>query len=146
MFSPPRRQRYLGGLGLSFAALIFAPPLSTLLAYGIAATFITTAIGASIVAARSSVPFAIAGPDPTTVAVTATLVTALMARFAAEGAPDDLLAPVIIIMALAAALTGLLARSGTRGRRHSVHPLSRHRRISRCDRLLDGERGGAHDH
>ena len=108
MFSPPRRQRYLGGLGLSFAALIFAPPLSTLLAYGIAATFITTAIGASIVAARSSVPFAIAGPDPTTVAVTATLVTALMARFAAEGAPDDLLAPVIIIMALAAALTGLL--------------------------------------
>lgn len=94
--------------GLSFAALIFAPPLSTLLAYGIAATFITTAISASIVAARSSVPFAIAGPDPTTVAVTATLVTALMARFAAEGAPDDLLAPVIIIMALAAALTGLL--------------------------------------
>jgi SulP family sulfate permease len=31
-----------------------------------------------------------------------------MARFAAEGAPDDLLAPVIIIIALAAALTGLL--------------------------------------
>jgi hypothetical protein len=29
-----------------------------------------------------------------------------MARFAAEGAPDDLLAPVIIIIALAAALTG----------------------------------------
>ena len=47
--------------GLSFAALIFAPPLSTLLAYGIAATFITTAISASIVAARSSVPFAISG-------------------------------------------------------------------------------------
>lgn len=94
--------------GLSFAALIFAPPLSTWLAYGIAATFITTAISASIVAARSSVPFAIAGPDPTTVAVTTTLVTALMARFAAEGAPDDLLAPVIIIIALAAALTGLL--------------------------------------
>ncbi len=51
--------------GLSFAALIFAPPLNTWLAYGIAATFITTAIGAAIVAVRSSVPFAIAGPDPT---------------------------------------------------------------------------------
>jgi SulP family sulfate permease len=51
--------------GLCFAALIFAPPLSTWFAYGIAATFITTAISASIVAARSSVPFAIAGPDPT---------------------------------------------------------------------------------
>jgi hypothetical protein len=29
--------------GLSFAALIFAPPLNTWLAYGIAATFITSA-------------------------------------------------------------------------------------------------------
>jgi len=94
--------------GLSFAALLFAPPLNTWLAYGIAATFITTAIGAAIVAARSSIPFAIAGPDPTTVAVTATLVTALMTRFGAEGAPDDLLAPVVIIMALAAALSGIL--------------------------------------
>jgi sulfate permease, SulP family len=94
--------------GLSFAALIFAPPLSTWLAYGLAATFITTAVSGAIVAARSSIPFAIAGPDPTTVAVTATLVTALLARFAKEGAPDDLLAPVVIIMALSAALSGIL--------------------------------------
>ena len=94
--------------GLSFAALIFAPPLSTWIAYGLAATFITTAVSGSIVAARSSIPFAIAGPDPTTVAVTATLVTALLARFAKEGAPDDLLAPVIIIMALSASLSGIL--------------------------------------
>ncbi len=94
--------------GLSFAALIFAPPLNTWLAYGIAATFITSAVTAAIVAARSSLPFAIAGPDPTTVAVTATLVTALMARLAEQGLPDDLLAPVAIIMALSAALTGVL--------------------------------------
>ena len=94
--------------GLSFAALIFAPPLNTWLAYGIAATFITSAVTAAIVAARSSLPFAIAGPDPTTVAVTATLVSALMARLADQGLPDDLLAPVAIIMALSAALTGVL--------------------------------------
>jgi len=94
--------------GLSFAALIFAPPLSTWLAYGIAATFITSAATAAIVALRSSLPFAIAGPDPTTVAVTATLVSALMARLAAQGLPDDLLAPVAIIMAVSAALTGIL--------------------------------------
>ncbi len=94
--------------GLSFAALIFAPPLNTWLAYGIAATFMTMAVGAAVVAARSSLPFAVAGPDPTTVAVTATLVSALMARFAADGAPDDLLAPVMIVMALAAALSGIL--------------------------------------
>ena len=85
--------------GLSFAALIFAPPLNTWLAYGIAATFITSAVTAAIVAARSSLPFAIVGPDPTTVAVTATLVSALVARLTAQGLPDDLLAPVAIIMA-----------------------------------------------
>ncbi|MGZ8416073.1 MAG: hypothetical protein ACXWVQ_03660 [Methyloceanibacter sp.] len=49
--------------GLSFAALIFAPPLNTWLAYGIAATFITSAVTAAIVAARSSLPFA--SPDRT---------------------------------------------------------------------------------
>ena len=48
--------------GLSFAALIFAPPLVPWIAYGIAATFLTTAISAAFVAARSSLPFAIAGP------------------------------------------------------------------------------------
>jgi uncharacterized ion transporter superfamily protein YfcC len=63
-FRRPRRHVISVAYGLSFAALIFAPPLSTWFAYGIAATFITTAISASIVAARSSVPFAIAGPDP----------------------------------------------------------------------------------
>lgn len=94
--------------GLSFAALIFAPPLNTWLAYGIAATFITSAVTASILALRSSLPFAIAGPDPTTVAVTATLVSALVARLTEQGLPDDLLAPVAIIMALSAALTGIL--------------------------------------
>ena len=57
---------------------------------------------------RSSLPFAIAGPDGATVAVTATLVVALLGRLSAEGAPDDLLAPVMIVMGLSAALTGLL--------------------------------------
>jgi sulfate permease, SulP family len=94
--------------GLSFAALIFAPPLNAWLAYGIAATFVTSAVTAAIVAVRSSLPFAIAGPDPTTVAVTATLVGALMARLAGQGLPDDILAPVAIVLALSAVLTGIL--------------------------------------
>src|SRR5215468_7906686 len=50
--------------GLSFAALIFSASLHTWLAYGIAATFITTAISAAFVAARSSLPFAVAAPQP----------------------------------------------------------------------------------
>jgi MFS superfamily sulfate permease-like transporter len=66
--------------GLSFAALIFAPPLTPWIAYGIAATFVTTTISAAIVAVRSSFPFAIAGPDGATAAVTASLVAALSQR------------------------------------------------------------------
>lgn len=93
--------------GLSFAALIFTPPLTPWIAYGIAATFLTLAVSTAIVALRSSLPFAIGGPDPT-VAVQATLVAALAARLSEEGAPGDLIAPVMIVMGLAAALTGLL--------------------------------------
>jgi SulP family sulfate permease len=43
--------------GLSFAALIFSASLHTWLAYGLAATFITTAISASFVAERRFASF-----------------------------------------------------------------------------------------
>jgi sulfate permease, SulP family len=94
--------------GLSFAALIFAAPLHTWLAYGIAATFITTAISASFLAARSSLPFAIAAPDGATAAVTATLAATVAERLIEMGPPDDLLAPIMIVVALATLLTGIL--------------------------------------
>ena len=94
--------------GLSFATLIFAPPLNPWLAYGIAATFITSAIGAAFVAVRSSIPFAIAAPDGATSAVTATLAATVAERLIENGPPDDLLAPVMIVLALAMALTGVL--------------------------------------
>jgi SulP family sulfate permease len=94
--------------GLSFAALIFAPPLNTWLAYGLAATFIASAIGAAFVAIRSSLPFAIAAPDGATSAVTATLASTVAERLIAIGPPDDLLAPVMIVVALSTALTGIL--------------------------------------
>jgi SulP family sulfate permease len=94
--------------GLSFAALIFASPLHTWLAYGIAATFIASAISAAFVAARSSLPFAIAAPDGATAAVTATLAATVAERLIAMGTPHDLLAPVMIVVALSAALTGIL--------------------------------------
>ena len=94
--------------GLSFAALIFSASLHTWLAYGIAATFMTTAIAASFVAARSSLPFAIAAPDGATAAVTATLAAKVAQRLIEMGPPDDLLAPVMIVLALATLLTGIL--------------------------------------
>jgi len=93
--------------GLSFAALIFAPPLTPWIACGIAATFLTSAVAAAIVSARSSLPFAIGGPDGATAAITASLIGALVERLIAGGAPDDLLAPVMIVMALSAVLTGI---------------------------------------
>ena len=90
----------------SFASLIFAPSLSPWLANRVVATFLTMAISAAVMSARSSLPFVIAGPDGATSAVTAALVAALLQRLREEGAPDDLLAPVMIVVALATAITG----------------------------------------
>src|SRR5262249_39291898 len=80
---------------LSYAALIFSGPLANWLSYGIAVTFLSAAVAASVVAWRSSFPFAIAGPDSSTSAVTATLAAAMTARLAAEGS-SYLLEPALI--------------------------------------------------
>ena len=95
--------------GLSFAALMFSGPLAPWLGYGIAATFLTSAVGAAIVAMRSSLPFTIGGPDSSTSAVMATLVATLLHQLAGAGvAGEQLVVPALIAMALGAALTGLL--------------------------------------
>jgi sulfate permease, SulP family len=95
--------------GLSFAALIFSGPLAPWLGYGIAATFLTSAVGASLVAMRSSLPFSIGGPDSSTSAVTATLVATLLHQLAGGGAAgEQLVVPALIAMALGAVLTALL--------------------------------------
>jgi SulP family sulfate permease len=93
---------------LSFASLIFAPPLSPWLASGVVATFLTMAVSAAIMASWSSFRFVIAGPDGATSAVTAALVAALLERVIDVGAPDDLLAPVMIVVALGTMMTGVL--------------------------------------
>ena len=93
---------------LSYAALIFSGPLTPYLAYGIAATFITAAIGGIVMALRSSLPFALASPDALTSAVTAALVATLAGRLAAEGAGEHLLASTLIVLSLSSALTGLV--------------------------------------
>ncbi len=93
--------------GLSYAALIFSGPLASHLSTGIVTTFVSAALAAGIVGMRSSIPFAIAGPDTSTSAVMATLVAAMVARLAAEGRAD-LLPPVTVLIALATAATGVL--------------------------------------
>jgi sulfate permease, SulP family len=93
---------------VSYAAFIFSGPLAPWLGYGIAATFISTAIGASVVALRSSLPFTIAGPDSSTSVVTATLVAAFVEWLVANGAADHVLAPTLFLLALSSALVGIL--------------------------------------
>jgi SulP family sulfate permease len=92
---------------LSYAALIFAGPLKPWLAYGIAMTFLSAATAAVVVALRSSLPFAIAGPDASTSAVMAALVAVMSQHLIASGS-SDLLAPILVVMVMGTAITGLL--------------------------------------
>jgi SulP family sulfate permease len=94
--------------GLTFANLIFSGPLKPWSGYGLAATFITMTICAAFMAMRSSLPFVIAGPDGATAAITASLVSALLATLDEIGPPDDLLAPTMILIALSTAMTGII--------------------------------------
>jgi sulfate permease, SulP family len=93
---------------LSFAALIFSGPLAPRLSYGITVTFLSAAVSGFVVALRSSLPFALAGPDSATSAVTASLAAALVVRLQAQGTTDHLLGPALVVMALGSALAGVL--------------------------------------
>ncbi len=92
---------------LSYAALIFSGPLQDSLSYGIAITFMSAAVGGAIVAIRSSLPFAVAGPDSSISVVIAALVATVIQRPVAAG-NTELLMPAVIAIALASAVTGLL--------------------------------------
>jgi SulP family sulfate permease len=91
---------------LSYAALIFSGPLERFLSYGIAITFISAAVGGAIVALRSSLPFAVAGPDSSISVVIAALVATLLQRLVADSG-IGILPPAIIAISLGTAFTGL---------------------------------------
>jgi SulP family sulfate permease len=93
--------------GLSYALLIFAGPLAPYLSYGVASTFITSAILAGVIAAGSSLPFAISGPESSTAAMTGILASSLVEHIVAADPSAPLLAPVLITLALATILTGI---------------------------------------
>jgi SulP family sulfate permease len=92
---------------LSYAALIFAGPLKQWLSYGVAMTFLSAAVAAAVIALRSSLPFAIGGPETSTSAVVAALVAVMAQHLVASGS-TDLLGPVLTLMVLATAVTGLV--------------------------------------
>ena len=94
--------------GLSYALLIFAGPLAPYLSYGVAATFISSAVIATVIALGSSLPFAIAGPESSTAAMTGILASSLVERMTAADPSAPLLAPVLITLGLATIATGIV--------------------------------------
>jgi sulfate permease, SulP family len=94
--------------GLSYSLLIFAGPLAPYLSYGVAATFMSSAILAATIALGSSLPFAIAGPESSTAAMTAILASSLVERMAAADPTAPLLAPVLLTLASTTIVTGIV--------------------------------------
>jgi SulP family sulfate permease len=93
--------------GLSYSLLIFTGPLAPFLSYGVAATFISSAVLAAVIALGSSLRFAVAGPDSTTAAMTGILASSLVERVIAADPNLPLLAPVLITLSLSAIVTGI---------------------------------------
>ena len=93
--------------GLSYSLLIFNGQLAPFLSYGVAATFISSAVLATVIALGSSLRFAVAGPDSTTAAMTGILASSLVERVIAADPNLPLLAPVLITLSLSAIVTGI---------------------------------------
>jgi sulfate permease, SulP family len=93
--------------GLSYALLIFSGPLAPYLSYGVAATFISSAVLAAVIGTGSSLPFAIAGPESSTAAMTGILASSMAERIMATDPSAPLLAPVLLTLALATVATGV---------------------------------------
>jgi sulfate permease, SulP family len=94
--------------GLSYSLLIFAGPLAPYLSYGVAVTFISSAVLATVIALGSSLPFAVAGPESSTAAVTGILASSLVERMAVADTTIPQLAPVLITLGLSTIITGIV--------------------------------------
>jgi SulP family sulfate permease len=94
--------------GLSYSLLIFGGPLAPYLSYGVAATFISSAVLAAVIALGSSLPFAIGGPDSSTAAMTGVLASSLVERITATDPSAPLLGPVLLTLAATTIVTGIV--------------------------------------
>lgn len=94
--------------GLSYSLLIFGGPLSPYLSYGVAATFIASAILAGVIAVGSSLPFAISGPESSTAAMTGILASSMVERMLAVDPSAPVLPAVLITLAVTTILTGVV--------------------------------------
>ncbi len=73
-----------------------------------ASTFIASAVLATVLALGSSLPFAIAGPESSTAAVSAILTSTLVERMTAADPSAPLLVPVLITLGLSTIVTGIV--------------------------------------
>jgi sulfate permease, SulP family len=94
--------------GLSYSLLIFGGPLAPYLSYGVAAIFISSALLAGVIAVGSSLPFAVSGPESSTAAMTGILASSMAEHVAAANPSAPVLAPVLVTLALATVLTGIV--------------------------------------
>jgi sulfate permease, SulP family len=94
--------------GLSYSLLIFSGPLAPYLSYGVAATFVSSAVIAGALALGSSLPFAVGGPESSTAAVTGILASSLIERMAEAGTTAPQVAPVLITLGLSTIITGIV--------------------------------------
>jgi sulfate permease, SulP family len=93
---------------LSYAALIFTGPLGRDLSYGVSVTFLSAAVAGTFVALRSSLFFAVAGPDSSISVIVAAMVATLVRRMASAGQGGDVLEAALVVTALATACTGIV--------------------------------------
>src|SRR5579859_111662 len=94
--------------GLSYSLLIFGGSLSPYLSYGVAATFIASAVLAGVIAVGSSLPFAISGPESSTAAMTGILASSMVERMLAVDPSAPVLPAVLITLAVTTILTGVV--------------------------------------
>jgi SulP family sulfate permease len=94
--------------GLSYSLLIFAGPLAPYLSYGVAVTFIASAVLAAVLALGSSLPFAIGGPETSTAAMSGILATSLVERMVAADPSAPLLGAVLLTLANSTIITGIV--------------------------------------
>ncbi len=94
--------------GLSYSLLIFAGPLAPYLSYGVATTFVTSAILGAVLALRSSFPFAIAAPETSTAAMTGILASSLVEHMAQVSPSAPTIDAVLLTLGIASITTGIV--------------------------------------
>ncbi len=93
---------------MSFAALIFSGTLSPYFPQGVGNALISSVVVGTIVALRSSFPFAIAGPGANATAILALMTTAIAEEIQRSGRPAQLFPTVWMAITLSTLLAGLL--------------------------------------